>query len=294
MRASADLATLPDAEALHAGPIRLGTGCRFVLREVIGTGGACIVIAAHDPQLDRTVAVKLLRPELGPACRACWTERLAREAQAMARLAHPNVVPVYEIIDLGEQIAIVMELVDGVNLREWIALHTDWREVIDVITAAGRGLAAAHAVGLIHRDVKPDNVLVGRDGRARVADFGLVTSGACSEARSASTRRILGTPAYMAPEQRTGGVVDGRTDQFAFCITAWEALFHERPRRDDAEPATSRPRATGVPRCIEAALRRGLSRCPDDRWPSMTELLAALEPPRRRRPAPVADTWSAS
>jgi tetratricopeptide (TPR) repeat protein len=273
-----------------------------VLLGTLGSGGMGVVISAHDPQLNRKVALKLLRPDLQSEDRAHWTERLTREAQAMAQLAHPNVVTVYETVDLGEQLAIVMELVDGKNLRAWMSEHDDWREVLAMVMAAGRGLAAAHAVGLVHRDFKPDNVLVGADGRARVTDFGLVTSGVRVETADLSsgarvdavlsvTGNIVGTPAYMAPEQWDGGKIDARTDQFAFCATAWEALYRERPfdarsvreQRAALAKPIARPAAGRAPRWIEPILRRGLSPRPEDRWPSMTALLHALDPARRRR-----------
>ncbi|HTM19138.1 MAG TPA: serine/threonine-protein kinase, partial [Kofleriaceae bacterium] len=148
---------------------------RFVVEEVLGAGGMGVVMAAVDPELGRRVALKVLRPDLASALDQ---GRLVREAQAMARLSHPNVVTVYDVGRAGDNVFIAMELVDGQTLRGWLRQRPrSWREVVTVFVAAGRGLAAAHEAGLVHRDFKPDNVLVGRDGRPRVGDFGIVATG---------------------------------------------------------------------------------------------------------------------
>jgi tetratricopeptide (TPR) repeat protein len=266
---------------------------RFEVLRVIGAGGMGVVLAARDPTLDRKVALKLMRPHLWAA--GGDRAELGREAQAMARLAHPNVVAVHEVGSVGDQTFIAMELVEGTTLRGWLdAQPRPWREVVAMLVAAGRGLAAAHAAGLVHRDFKPDNVLVGADGRPRVSDFGLVVPGAgpveVPVDATAATSRIgttAGTPAYMSPEQWAGTIVDARSDQFSFCVAAWEALYGRRPFAGDTpgeigaavrigaitEPPADRP----APRSIATALRRGLAPAPADRWPDLAALLAELE-----------------
>src|SRR5262249_47748824 len=160
-----------------------------------------------DPKLGRDVALKLLAPERWDAA-TFGKQRLELEARALAQLSHPNVVTVYEMGTVGEQPFIAMELVDGVTLRSWLtAARPSGREIVAMFAACARGLSAAHAAGLVHRDFKPDNVLIGNDGRPRVSDFGLVASDATT------TRGVAGTPAYMAPEQWLGAAVDARTDQ---------------------------------------------------------------------------------
>ncbi|MCE9574962.1 MAG: serine/threonine protein kinase, partial [Deltaproteobacteria bacterium] len=248
---------------------------RFVLLESLGVGGMGVVLAAYDPELDRNVALKLLHP--GPVDDLEGPAKLMREAQAMARLAHPNVVTVYEVGFAREQPFVAMELIDGTTLSVWLAQPRTWRAIIAMFTDAGRGLAAAHAAGLVHRDVKPSNVFVGKDGRARIGDFGLVTA---RDERGA----IAGTPAYMAPEQLDGDA-DARADQFGFCVALWEALFGARPfggttfdeqRRAHRAGPPPVPRGAEVPARIAAAVRRGLAIAPADRWPDMPALLAAL------------------
>jgi serine/threonine protein kinase len=183
---------------------------RFIVVEELGSGGMGVVLAAYDPGLDRRVALKLLRADhAGDTGRA----RLEREAQAMARVVHPNVATVYQAGTVEDQVYVAMELVDGGTLRGWLrARPRGWREVLELFVQAGRGLAAAHRAGLVHRDFKPDNVLVGADGRARVTDFGLVAApfepppageaavkGSPLGAGLTSTGRVVGTPTYMAP-----------------------------------------------------------------------------------------------
>jgi eukaryotic-like serine/threonine-protein kinase len=238
---------------------------RFVVLGVLGMGGMGVVLAAYDPQLDRKVALKLLRDDVwSGASGERGTELLLREAQTMARLAHPNVVTVHEVGLLEERVYLVMEQVEGTTLRGWLAEATrPWPEIVELVGAAGSGLAAAHRIGVVHRDFKPDNVLVARDGRPRVADFGIVAGATAA-----------GTPAYMAPEQRDGGAIDARSDQYAFCVTLWEALVGERPPPDLVVPASTR-----APAWLFRVLRRGLARDPEDRWPSLDALLARL---RRR------------
>ncbi len=256
------------------------------------------VYVAFDPDLDRTVAVKVLHVGSDRA-----QERLLREARAMARLSHPNVVPVHEVGSFDGGRFVAMELIEGGTLGTW-ADRRGWREILRACIGAGRGLQAAHEAGLIHRDFKPANVLCDADGRARVTDFGLVLARAETETTVDVGDRVddseppsegltqtgwaVGTPAYMAPEQSSKAVVDERSDQFSFCVTTWQALCSEHPwgggRARTPAPRWP-PSAPRVPRGVVGALLRGLSLDPVDRWPSMAALLEALEaasaPPRR-------------
>jgi len=261
---------------------------RYTIRGLIGAGGMGRVFAAVDPQLGRTVAIKLIRSERTPPPRA--RARLLREAQALARLHHPNVVTVYDVGTQGEQVFIAMEHIEGATLAEWLAAAPrNWRDVLATFLAAGRGLAAAHAEGIVHRDFKPANVMVG-ENRVVVVDFGLARAGQdeLDEAEPAQPSQVLevsltltgeqvGTPLYMAPEQRAGGAISPPADQFSFCVALWEALHGVRP-----PSATRRPE---VPGWVNAALERGLAAAPEHRFSSMDALLAALErdPARRRR-----------
>jgi tetratricopeptide (TPR) repeat protein len=281
---------------------------RYVFRRWIGTGGMGVVVAAYDPELDRQVAIKLVLAdsEEGRA-------RLKREAQAMARLSSPNVVTVYEVMWIGERAGIVMELVDGEDLASWQrTARPRWRDVVGAYVQAARGLAAAHRAGLVHRDFKPSNALRDRDGVVRVTDFGLVRSGPVDAADESpdvtpSTARadeagsftstltrtgsIVGTPAYMAPEQHLRAPVDARTDQWALACSLYEAVYGQRPfvgedRQTLAAAVTSgvarpEPSDSEVPRRIRAVIRRALSSRPEDRFANMEALIAALSLPRR-------------
>jgi tetratricopeptide (TPR) repeat protein len=258
-----------------------GTIGRFVVERTLGAGGMGVVVAARDPALDRVVAIKLLRSSAeGEESRA----RLAREAQAMARVQHPNVATVYEVGTVGEQAFVAMELVDGTTLKGWLREQSrSAREVLAMLMAAGRGLAAVHAAGLVHRDFKPDNVLVGKDGRPRVSDFGLVGSGGAPGAlgTAAVTLANAGTPGYMAPEQLRGEICDARSDQFSFCVTLYQALYDERPFAADApedlrHAPTARPRKRAAPAYLFDIVARGLQHDPAKRWPNMDALLIAL------------------
>ncbi len=286
---------------------------RFALLARVGAGASGVVYAAYDPRLDRKVALKLIRVPDGPGAEE-RRRRWLREGQAMARLSHPNVLPVYDAGALGDELFLAMEFVDGGTLRGWLAREPRGaREVIEHFCAAGRGLAAAHAAGVVHRDFKPDNVLVGRDGRVRVADFGLSRSPGEGPAVSGAnetgepeatvegplhvtrTGAVLGTPAYMAPEQLRGEVATARSDQFSFCVALWEALYGARPfpQEDlpealaamDAGAVEPPPEAAAVPRPVRRALVRGLAADPSERHPSMGHLLEALTPPRAARRA---------
>ena len=270
---------------------------RFVIADVLGRGGMGVVYRAHDPELGRDVAIKLVRRDPtapDPDAR----DRLAREARALARLSHPNVVAVYDVGEHDGAIYLAMELVSGDTLRGWLeAAPRDRDRILDVLLDAGAGLAAAHQAGLVHRDVKPENIVIGDDGRARVLDFGLV--GAVRGARPPAggdvaltrTGMLLGTPAYMAPEQLDGRPVDARTDQFGFSATACEALCGRRPvagrTPEDVADALARGEIR-VPEAIaprlRAALARGLAADPEERFPSMDALLAALAAARRPPP----------
>ncbi|APR79031.1 serine/threonine protein kinase [Minicystis rosea] len=228
----------------------------------IGEGGMGVVYLARDERLARDVALKL-----GSKVANAPLERLVGEARALAKLAHPNVVVVHEVGEVDGRLFVAMEHVDGGTARAWVnAEERGWRAIVELYCAAGDGLAAAHAAGLSHRDFKPDNVLVGADGRPRVADFGLARS---LEIEPGESDGPAGTQAYMAPEQKAGGKPDARDDQFSFCVSLWEALY-------GARPFDAGSRATKAPRHIERALRRGLSPARDDRWPSVSALLAEL------------------
>ena len=283
---------------------------RFTSLEPLGAGGMGIVLAAYDPQLDRRVAIKVLRTRgITPERREKEAARLLREAKAMAQLSHPNVVTVFEAGTVDEHVFIAMEYVAGRTLRRWLnERKRTVAEIIDVFVKAGRGLAAGHAAGLVHRDFKPDNVLVGDDGRVRVIDFGLArgvldatdepdlrTKPMDVHSPLTTVGSMSGTPAYMAPEQHERGTpqLDARTDQFAFCVSLFEALHGRLPYEGEtmielvANISLGNMRAI-APRAdisarVNQALMRGLETKPADRFPSMTALLDQLEPPAPRR-----------
>jgi len=263
---------------------------RYRIDTVLGSGGMGIVYRAWDPQLARAVAIKVVRrasdDEKGRA-------RLIREAQALARLSHPNVCHVYDVGTEDEEVWVAMELIDGVSLREWAN-----RDVLmDVLLGAARGIAAAHEAGLVHRDIKPENVLVTRDARAIVTDFGLArgediidpnASTLSTDPHLTATGAIAGTPAYIAPEQLTGDPIDARVDQFAFAVMAWELLTGTKPfpiiiaLRVDAVRAGVTPPPT-MPKHLAAALSKAMAASPRDRFATMRDLIAAMETPVRGR-----------
>jgi len=279
----------------------------------IGSGAMGTVYAAHDPELDRKVALKLVRTR--KVAGSLGHSRLQREALALARLSHPNVVAIHDVGVRGDEVWIAMEYVPGRTVTRWLAESTrTWHEVLDVMVRVGRGLEAAHASGLVHRDVKPDNVMIGGDSlrsyRVVVTDFGLAR--AIGEAQSSppipsepsplasevtNAGALLGTPAYMSPEQLMGRTADARSDQFGFAVMLWEGLFGRRPfaGANAYELAAAilggaiRPpaRCHGVPAGLRRIVERGLARDPDQRHASIGAMVDALEREAarvRRRP----------
>jgi len=265
---------------------------RYRIEIPLGMGGMGVVYLALDPELDRKVAVKLLRRTSEGSI-----ERLRREGRALAALSHPNVVAIHDVGEHAGALFIAMEFVDGTNLRGWLtAKRRGWREIVEIALAVGRGLEAAHIAGLVHRDIKPDNILVGSDGRVRVGDFGLVdalpSGDAAGDVDLTQTGALLGTPAYMSPEQLDGGEVDARSDQWSFCATLFEALYGVRAFAgksvdelalsiEDGEIAETK--RTGVPRWLRRVIVRGLAVEPRARWASMRALCDAIERGHRRR-----------
>lgn len=282
---------------------------RYDLQGLLGAGAYGVVYRAFDPDLRRTVALKVLRPDEHSADEQ-RRERMVREAQAMAQLSHPNVVTVYDVGLHAGSVYIVMEHVAGGTARDFLTRGPrSTAEILDVYAKAGRGLSAAHEKGLVHRDFKPDNVLVGDDGRVRVTDFGLARIAAgeplTAEGELASsldlsvTKGVIGTPSYVAPEQFAGGAADERSDQFSFCVALFAALYGRHPFRAESglsiEELSMRvrsgmveeiPEAERIPQ-VHALLLRGLRPNPAERLPSMAALLtaldAALAPPKQGR-----------
>ncbi|MCH9683844.1 MAG: serine/threonine-protein kinase [Deltaproteobacteria bacterium] len=298
------------ARHLFGEPQRVSVG-RFRIREPLGRGGMGIVYAAEDPVLERRVAVKLLRLERhGPREAA---QRMIREGRAMAQLDHPGVLRVFEVGRSGDRVYVVMELATGGTLDAWLGRerrHVD--EVLDRLLEAGLGLEAAHERGLVHRDFKPQNVFIRSDGSACVGDFSLVrgvelgetvaepladagtsspTAVPGADDPGAVTSAFGGTPGYMSPEQLAGGPIDARADQYAFCVTLWEALLAAGPKLAGARAAEQReagvvPKAhagAAVPRPLRSLLERGLAADPDERFEDMGQLLDRLRAYRTRR-----------
>jgi len=277
---------------------RVRIGRHVVLRE-LGAGGMSVVYVAYDEQLDRKVAIKFLKGSSGRE-RDETMARLQREARAMARLSHPNVAAVHEIGEQDDELYLVMEFVDGPPLRAWLEETRSTAEVLEVLLAAAGGIAAAHEAGVIHRDIKPDNIVVGPT--VKTIDFGIASTVMQQETEPGQastgsadplTRGMAGTPQYMAPEQFAGEPPSAATDQFSFCVTAWEALYglHPFPLADREAPGVLRDPLQGerpLDRATFDALRRGLSVDADARHPSMQALIEALRPrPPRRLWLPV-------
>ncbi|HWB80157.1 MAG TPA: tetratricopeptide repeat protein [Nannocystaceae bacterium] len=291
-----------------ATPSRIG---RYVIVEEIARGGMGRVLRGWDPELRREVAIKLLTTHGTHA-----SERIAHEARALARLAHPNVLPVYDTAEDHGVPFIAMELVDGPTLRQWCEREPpSWTDIVRTFADAGTGLAAAHAAGIVHGDFKPDNVLLAaKDRRVLVADFGLArtrdaaplnaelsrtdegnaTPTTDPSRASGSAVAVIGTPAYLAPEQHAGRPADAQSDQYAFCVSLYEALAGRRPFTAGslaalavAKERTPVPLEGAVPRWLWHAVRRGLAHDAALRWPSMDALVAELRRDRRRRIAPV-------
>ncbi|MEM9452818.1 MAG: serine/threonine-protein kinase [Myxococcota bacterium] len=287
---------------------------RYVILEQLGAGGMGVVHRAYDPKLRREVAIKMLRFDRRKGSEAERAEhRILREARAMAQLSHPNVLPVYDVEHVSGSVYIAMEYVDGETLSRWIRRHDrTWTEVVEVFRQAGQGLHAAHQAGIIHRDFKPSNVLLGNKGRVLVTDFGLARPHDSAdegerEAPSAwrpvqgheldsitAAGEVVGTPAYMAPEQLRGEPLDARADQYAYCVALYEGLYRRRPfgHRDPAallkakEARKLQPdSAANVPTWLLRLVERGLDPEPEARFETMAELLLQLgrDPVRIRR-----------
>ncbi|WP_224360524.1 protein kinase domain-containing protein [Hyalangium versicolor] len=287
---------LPQPEKTVEPGSRLGP---YLVLYLLGAGGMGVVYAAYDTRLDRRVALKLLRRDRFAGVEQAASARLLGEAKAVARLNHPHVITLYDVGLLDDQVFLAMEFVEGGTLSQWLREKPrTWREVLEVFLPAGQGLAAAHAAGLVHRDFKPDNVLVGQDGRVRVTDFGLARSLEVAEepgprappvaspaASVTHTGAAIGTPAYMSPEQLARSKATARSDQFSFCVALHEALFGERPFDGTSREALrDPPKDSAVPPWLRRVLIRGLSLEPSARHPSMDALLEALEQgPRRER-----------
>jgi len=284
---------------------------RYVVLSRLGAGAMGLVVAAYDPELDRKVALKLLHPREDRRAHL-GHRRLLAEAQALARLSDPNVVTVHDVGLHEGRVFVAMEFVAGQTLKAWLAAAPrPWPEVLDVMTRAGRGLVAAHARDLVHRDFKPENVMLGDDGRVRVMDFGLareadtsshdldddlvdVTGSRQRALGQALTQlgALVGTPAYMAPEQLAGGRGGPAADQFSFCTSLWEALYGQRPFVDETLAGLQArilmgqldkpPAGVSVPRWLRRVVEQGLAVEPAQRWPSMQALVSALEHGRVR------------
>lgn len=283
------------SEGLLGRPSTAARVGRFVLLDRVGSGGMGVVYSAFDPQLDRKVAIKLLHPSDSDTPDE---SRLLTEARSLARLSHPNVVTIHEVGVYDGRTFLAMELVQGESLAVWLATPRAWRDVASVMASAGDGLAAAHEAGIVHRDVKPSNVILGEDGRVTVLDFGLARadlesrvsqqSDPDADVSGAITRpgSVLGTPAYMAPEQHRGEVASPASDQFSLCVSLYEGLYGQLPFamvtrtqiRDDIEAGRFAPvpGSHHVPAWLRRVVLRGLSPEAADRWPSMAGLVEAL------------------
>jgi len=308
-RTCADAPPAETAELGELGEDQTSLGRYRVLRR-IGVGAMGVVYEGYDAQLDRRVALKVLRAEAAAQDALNARSRMMREARALARLRHAHVTTIYEVGTSDEGVPfIAMELVEGRTLERWLRSRPrSWREIVAVFLQAGQGLAAAHEAGLVHRDFKPANVIIDERGQARVVDFGLARTAGLADLlptldeseeqptplQLTCTGAVLGTPAYMAPEQFEGSAVGSSSDQFSFCVALFEALYRRRPfpGHDMRSLRLSLLRGTpvgprrGVPRALHRVLRRGLSVDAAERFPSMRALLGALEAcAGRRRPS---------
>ncbi|MBX7081186.1 MAG: serine/threonine-protein kinase [Nannocystaceae bacterium] len=287
------LAVLPLRGGEHVG--------RYVILYTLGRGGMGVVYAAYDPQLDRKLAIKVMRPR---GRREAQRAELLREAQALAKLSDPHVVAVHDVGLVGDRVFVAMDLVDGQTLRRWaVASPRSVPEIVRVYLQAGQGLAAAHRAGIVHRDFKPDNALIGKDGRVQVLDFGLArvrdgeraTPSDGEEPRPSGDPpgRARGTPMYMAPEQHLGRDAGPACDQWALCASLYEALWRRVPFAGDDNAAIAQailrgplpdpPRIAGVNARLRRAILRGLARDPQQRFPSMEALVAELRAAITRR-----------
>lgn len=284
---------------------------RYRLIERLGAGAMGVVWAAKDPNLDRRVAIKVVHSRHIESDDAAG--RFLREARAMAKVSDRSVVAVFDADQSHDRLFIAMELIDGEPLGELLRKRRpeelrDWRKWLRIMLFAGKGLEAAHAAGVLHRDFKPDNILVEAKGRVCVSDFGLadLSTSPASRASTANmglaaqlndvdltvTGALMGTPVYMSPEQLRGGAITARADQFSFCVAAYEALYGERPFKIEVDrqypiapqlikaivenqirPA---PKGSRVPARVRQTILRGLAAQPADRWPDMTTLVAEL------------------
>jgi len=258
----------------------------MVVLDVIGAGGMGVVYAAYDPELDRKVAIKLLHTRAGELeAGADARAKILHEAQSMARLQHENLIAIYDVGTFRGGVFIAMELSEGTTLEAWLRERPrGWREIVDAFCSAGRGLVAAHEGGILHLDFKPANVLIRKDGQIKVTDFGLSRAAPGDHPlEETGPVRVAGTPRYMAPEQRVGGPVDARTDQYAFCVALYEALYGAHPK-SPALPARPVPAARGrIPAWLRVVVTRGLQDDPTRRHASMRELLQRLRPAATQR-----------
>lgn len=291
----------------------------YVVLDQLGLGGMGVVYSAYDAKLDRKIALKVLRSVGHDEVAGIAHLRLVSEGRALARVSHPNVVAVYDVGTVDTEVFVAMELVEGQTLGQWRrATERAWPEVVEMFTDIAAGLIAVHEASLVHRDVKPDNILIDADGRPKVTDFGLARPDAhapdsllrreqalidanvpLERLQLTQTGARLGTPAYMSSEQLNGQEATAHSDQFAFCVTLWETLYGQRPfdgdswvslvvsvtegqLREPPVPPSGRP----IPAWLRRTLERGLAPNPSDRWPDMRALREALEagdPLRARR-----------
>ena len=291
-------------------PVKIG---RYQVEGLLGIGGMGVLYKAQDLELQRPVALKLLRPDVtDPTQRELHIARMLQEARMLASLQHQNIPTIFEVGTWNEQVFLAIQLVQGANMREWLEAHNpDWQSLLAMYLQMGAGLIAAHKANIVHRDVKPDNILVAETGQIYITDFGLartIHSTYHSVNKSATLKldasnpflteagEILGTPAYMAPEQYRGQGVSKRADQFAFCVSLYEGLYGMRPfaghSMDELAKAAQageifEPELTSIPRKIFQVLAKGMHPLPRERFDSMDQLLEALRLSARRPPDPI-------